>query len=57
MKSMLATKYDKAQVKFPCFVQPKYDGANSYKWAVDTVCENFPECNSNELESILNKYI
>ena len=26
MKPMLATKYDKAQVKFPCFVQPKYDG-------------------------------
>lgn len=26
MKPMLATKYNKAQVKFPCFVQPKYDG-------------------------------
>lgn len=26
MKPMLATKYNKEQVKFPCFVQPKYDG-------------------------------
>lgn len=26
MKPMLATKYNKAQVHFPCFVQPKYDG-------------------------------
>lgn len=26
MKPMLATKYYPSQVKFPCFVQPKYDG-------------------------------
>lgn len=26
MKPMLATRYDKAQTRFPCFVQPKYDG-------------------------------
>lgn len=26
MKPMLATRYDLSQVKFPCVVQPKYDG-------------------------------
>lgn len=26
MKPMLATRYDLSQVKFPCLVQPKYDG-------------------------------
>lgn len=26
MKPMLATKYYQSQAKFPCFVQPKYDG-------------------------------
>lgn len=26
MSPMLATKYDLSQVRFPCFVQPKYDG-------------------------------
>ena len=26
MKPMLATKFDASQVKYPCFVQPKYDG-------------------------------
>lgn len=26
MKPMLATRYYPSQTKFPCFVQPKYDG-------------------------------
>lgn len=40
-----------------CFWILFNDGANSYMWAVDTVCENFPECNRNELENVLDKYI
>ncbi len=40
-----------------CFWLLFNDGVNSYMWAVDTVCENFPECNRNELENVLDKYI
>lgn len=40
-----------------CFWILFNDGANSYIWAVDTVCGIFPECKRNELESVLNKYI
>lgn len=40
-----------------CFWLLFNDGANSYMWAIDTVCENFPECDRCELESVLDKYI
>lgn len=40
-----------------CFWILFNDGANSYMWAIETVCENFPECNRTELENALDKYI
>lgn len=40
-----------------CFWILFNDGESSYMWAVDTVYENFPECNRNELENVLDKYI
>lgn len=33
------------------------DGTKSYTWAIDTLCELFPECNRQELEKTLDKYI
>lgn len=40
-----------------CFWILFKSGVNSYMWAIDTVCENFPDCKRSELESVLNKYI
>lgn len=33
------------------------DGTNSYTWATDTLCDWFPECNREDLEKVLDKYI
>ena len=33
------------------------DGNNSYMWAIDTLCGWFPECNKEELEKTLDRYI
>lgn len=33
------------------------DGNNPYMWAIDTICSWFPECNKEELEKELDKYI
>lgn len=33
------------------------DGANSYMWAIDTICSWFPECNKEELEKEFDGYI
>lgn len=40
-----------------CFWLLFNDGVNSYTWAIDTVCENFQECDRSKLESVLEKYI
>lgn len=33
------------------------DGANSYMWAIDRLCEYFPECNKEEVEKVLDRYL
>ena len=33
------------------------DGVNSYLFAIDTICNWFPECNKEELENELDGYI
>ena len=33
------------------------DGANSFMWAIDTICSWFPDCNKEELEKELDMYI
>lgn len=33
------------------------DGTNSYTWAINTLCDWFPECNREDLEKVLDKYI
>ena len=33
------------------------DGANSYMWAIYTICSWFPDCNKEELEKELDMYI
>lgn len=33
------------------------DGTNSYTWAIDTLCDWFPECDKEELEKVLGRYI
>ena len=40
-----------------CFWILFNDGANSNMWAIDTICENFPDCKRSELEDALDKYI
>lgn len=40
-----------------CFWILFNDGANSYMWAIDTVCRCYPECDRNNLEKILDRYI
>lgn len=33
------------------------DGVRPYMWAIDTLCEWFPDCNKEELVKVLDRYI